>query len=91
MSALTVPEQREAQGKRGLNLAFLLFSLVVMTAIFLYCAFLCGKYEGRQEARAEFDSRPRPVISRSFALTQWKCDRQEAREYLNACTKRKGT
>lgn len=88
---LTIAEEREVKNARGWHFAFLLFSLVVLTAIFLGGAFLYGKYEGKQEARAEFDSRPRPVISRSFALTQWTCTKQEAREYLNVCTKRKGT
>lgn len=90
MRAIFLDDAHKLNAKR-LNAAFLLFSAIVMTAIFLYCAFLYGKYEGRQEARAEFDSRPRPVISRSMALTQWTCSKQEAREYLNVCTKRKGT
>lgn len=85
---LTVAEEREAESERGWHFAFLLFSLVVLSAIFLGCAFLYGKYTGREEARAKFDARPRTVISRSLALTQWTCTKEEFREHINTCAKR---
>lgn len=83
----------ERPAKRAAR-AWLVPVLFVMLVVSLVAAMAFGAWVQRdQDARlARIEAarpKPRPAPAPAAALTQWRCDKQELREYQHACVQRK--
>lgn len=71
-----------------LNLAFLILALIFLASIAFAVTLWIGKGLGYDEYERLHGVRHTEKLV-APALTQWQCTKQEFREHINVCTKRK--